>query len=236
MLFYRYQPINKLSLMNLSKKMNWVADPFLFNDPFEFTSKSIHFFDEYGQLTKLNEKHQEMRQILLDQINSYGVISYSRNEKNHLMWSHYADHHKGMCLVFDVPNPIKMGIRKVKYLNKLPDINYGAQMTELNKELRKIITIKSKEWRYEKEYRQILIDKNLHYQYPGKLVEIVFGCRTSKNDIELVLNIVNANNEDLIISKKGIQRNTFFLGKSTMAKIKDRNYIVPSSWDGKMEM
>ena len=37
MKFYRFQSINKLTLQNLTNQQNWVADPYEFNDPFEFS-------------------------------------------------------------------------------------------------------------------------------------------------------------------------------------------------------
>lgn len=33
MKYYRFQQINKLTLQNLNNQVNWVADPYLFNDP-----------------------------------------------------------------------------------------------------------------------------------------------------------------------------------------------------------
>ena len=230
MLFYRYQPINKLSLLNLSKKMNWIADPFEFNDPFEFHLKDIYFNDDEGNFIQLDSNQLEVRENMLYQINGYGVVCYSTNEHNTLMWSHYADNHKGMCLVFDVPNPIEKYLMKVNYLEQLPNLNY--ETNNLPSEIRKIITTKSIDWGYEEEYRQVLINKNIHEPYCGKLVEIIFGCKCPKEDIDFVIKVSNANEEDIIISKKNIDINSFQLSKTIISK-EGGIYIIPKLWNGK---
>lgn len=51
MLLYRYQPINKLTLTNLSRQKNWVADPLDFNDPYEF-----HLKEEYTSEVKKDQR------------------------------------------------------------------------------------------------------------------------------------------------------------------------------------
>ncbi len=230
MLFYRYQPINKLSLLNLSKKMNWVANPFEFNDPFEFHLKDIYFNDNEGNFKQLNTEQIKVREHILNQINYYGVVCYSTNEHNTLMWSHYADNHRGMCLVFDVPNPIENYLLKVNYIEELPYINYD--MDSLLPEIRKIITSKSKDWEYEQEYREVKTGKDVYSPYCGKLVEIIFGCKCTKEDIEFVINVSNANYEDIIISKKNIDENSFKLSKTMIVK-EGNKYNVPEIWNGK---
>jgi hypothetical protein len=213
--------------------MNWVANPFEFNDPFEFHLKDIFFNDNEGNFKQLDIEQIKVREDILNQINYYGVVCYSTNEHNILMWSHYADNHKGMCLVFDVPNPIDKYLFKVNYLEDLPNIKYD--MKEFLPEIRKIITTKSKDWEYEQEYREVKIYKDKHSPYCGKLVEIIFGCKCTKEDIEFVINVSNANYNDIIISKKNIDKNSFKLSKTIISKVGSK-YIIPELWNEKTYM
>ncbi len=94
--------------------------------------------------------------------NNYGVFCLSETRTNLLMWSHYANHHKGIVIGFDVTHPffnrdysdninhhgIEVGrIHRVIYDNYR--INNSIDTTGW-------YLFKSDEWIYEKEHRLIL--------------------------------------------------------------------------------
>ncbi|MEN9702141.1 MAG: hypothetical protein RIR55_1483 [Bacteroidota bacterium] len=234
MKFYRYQPINKYTLTNLVKSKNWVADPMDFNDPFEFRMTDISYLDSKGELSYLDESGMKARCHYEQNINKIGVISYSSIENNTLMFSHYADQHKGFCLEFDVPKENLIGMKKIRYQDNFKTINYPLDRDLLKRELITICTTKSKVWEYEQEYRQLFTDKHFHAEYPGQLTGIIFGCKTSKDDIELVLSVIKQL-DGLEISKAFIQKNTFNLGLCTVPFLDDGTFKVPQFWDGLYE-
>lgn len=214
--FYKYQQISKYTLQNLVKQQNWIADPQIFNDPFEFRMREIYSLNNDGKLEYIKPKELEIRNYIKKNISSYGVVCYSANEHNKLLWSHYAENHRGMCLVFNVPNPLDSGLRKVEYLPNYPEINLDIEKDKAGYEIVKIVTTKSSEWSYEQEYRQVFLKKNCHEKYPGTLIEIIFGCRTPMDDMKMVASIINGIDPEIIISKMMIQKNTYLLGKSTI--------------------
>src|ERR1017187_4839121 len=71
------------------------------------------------------------------------------------MWSHYADHHRGICLEFGTDtSPLKpinplVGARKVDYL---PDYPKWVPHTIGDLDVHVLLT-KSIDWKYEQEYR-----------------------------------------------------------------------------------
>ncbi|MEK8179921.1 DUF2971 domain-containing protein [Flavobacterium buctense] len=225
MKFYRFQSINKLTLQNLTNQNNWVADPFEFNDPFEFSLYDSVLIDENGDFRNLNHIEKANVMKFKDSINEYGVVCYSSDSTNNLLWAHYADNHKGMCLVFDVPKEKEDGIYKVKYQERFPEINLTDDANS-HEEIKTIVTTKSIEWKYENEYRQIFIMKNMLYEYPGILVEIIFGCRTPYEDIKMVTNIAVSKNPSIKISKMHMDKTTYSLGKVTIGN----NTVIPEFW------
>ena len=236
--FCRYQAINKETLRNLSLQKNWIANPQSFNDPMEF-----RLMNEYDaikvRIEEINSTQRlKNRNRLSKMISEFGVVCYSfTHGYNNLMWSHYGDSHKGMCLVFDVTNvnDEAVGIYKVNYVDhfKLPEVDLNYTEITLREELLKIVTTKSIDWSYEKEYRQIFYSKNEYTEYPGPLIRIIFGCQTSKNDIELVINLVRNKYEKITISKSYIDRNSYNLGTSSFDLFIDKKYRIPDFWDGK---
>jgi hypothetical protein len=214
-----------LTLKNLTSQKNWIADPYEFNDPFEFSFHDDILRDEKVNIRTLNHIEQGNVMKLKDSINSYGVVCYSNNYINNLLWAHYANQHKGMCLVFEVPDEKSSELYKVKYQKKFPEINLTDD-ADTHEEIKTIVTTKSIEWEYENEYRQIFIDKNMLYKYPGELVEIIFGCRASIEDIEMVTNIAVSKNSTIIISKIHLDNGNYGLCKGTIGNNKE----IPSIW------
>ena len=227
MKFYRFQSINKLTLLNLTNQKNWISDPFGFNDPFEFSFYDNVLIDnDKDEFRYLNPIEKKQAEIFKNKINEFGVICYSSDSFNILLWSHYADNHKGMCLVFEVLKKDIHKLHKVNYQNQFPDINLLDDLNSRD-EIIKIVTTKSNEWNYENEYREILTNKNAHYKYPGKLTEVIFGCRTPFEDIKMVSNIAVSKDDKIKISRMHIDSLSYSLTKGT----NNSNKNFPTFWE-----
>jgi hypothetical protein len=92
----------------------------------------------------------------------FGVACFSSTYDELLMWSHYGDIGKGVCLIFDKEilfNKNKEGypkIEKVSYIEKLPSIDVHLTETRIHFDTTPIITSKRKNWSYEKEVRAFI--------------------------------------------------------------------------------
>lgn len=104
------------------------------------------------------------------QLERVGIVSLSREGTNILMWSHYAENHKGFVLEFRIP---VMGEKRelahatdrllpfpVTYQPARPTIRVGVELPE--DLVNRIVLTKSKEWEYEAEER--VVD---HLRPPG---------------------------------------------------------------------
>jgi Protein of unknown function (DUF2971) len=116
------------------------------NDPFELIS--IDFSNEYVRkaFTNLKLKLSENR----------GVVCFSREWSNPVLWSHYADKHRGICLGFDVPeNTDKLhGIsysrmRVIAEIDKLVPPISESNLTYM----KQLLYTKYSHWKYENEVR-----------------------------------------------------------------------------------
>ncbi|MBW5377752.1 DUF2971 domain-containing protein [Brachyspira pilosicoli] len=135
------------------------------------------------------------------------------------MWSHYSDKHKGICIEYNITSIFSRTnfiLKKINY-NKIfrnDDIKnyllsnnniFGNISNNENKKIYNIIDtfiVKSKEWEYEDEYRILFYDEK-NENPNGRSIDlpiksICFGIQTSKEDKELVYNIVNSINEKRI--------------------------------------
>jgi Protein of unknown function (DUF2971) len=94
--------------------------------------------------------------ILDSVIKNFGKIricSYTTSNTNILLWSHYADSHRGLCVEFDSSKaPIGMSM-KVHYQDEYPHLQYP--LPDGTRGLETVLT-KSSHWSYEDEFRSIL--------------------------------------------------------------------------------
>jgi hypothetical protein len=83
----------------------------------------------------------------------YGVLSLTPHPGNFLMWSHYADSHRGFAVGFDSQKLITQNFgtfKKVDYENEIPIVSALDMQMPL---MYKLIYTKAKVWQYEDEYR-----------------------------------------------------------------------------------
>ncbi|MCK5738257.1 DUF2971 domain-containing protein [bacterium] len=124
---------------------------------------------------KLEELLQRIKlsiqQILKDE---YGILSLSAKNDDILMWSHYADYHKGFCIQFNRSsgNPLRV-TQPVEYVKEYPYFNYFDDLP--GNIAKKIILTKFWDWHYEEEWRGIQ-RANTEVQYTDDMISgIIFG-------------------------------------------------------------
>jgi hypothetical protein len=149
------------------------------NDPFELWCVSQE--DRRLRLA-LREYKNEMTK-------RFGMICFCKHWHNPLLWSHYADKHRGMCLGFDVDD---RGLRPVNYVEERSDLT----MPPTKESADELLFSKYRDWQYEEELRNwFKLDEREdgHYFYPFddfvQLREVIIGplCATQKEDIEEAL-------------------------------------------------
>lgn len=109
------------------------------NDPFEFLAVDLS-----------DQRFREVMEKTKPKISkTNGILCFCKTWTHPILWSHYADKHKGICLGFEVP---PSAINEIDYvdqrLNK-PDIPDEPLM-------KKLLLTKFKHWEYEQEYRAYL--------------------------------------------------------------------------------
>jgi hypothetical protein len=117
------------------------------NDPFEFRSVNlcnrVHAmaFEGIEQIGSIG--------YLAEAARKFGVLCFSEKKDDLLQWAHYADHHKGICLGFDIGTEGKFG--QVKYVTKRTP--FPKRMLRDVEFMWKLLSTKSAHWEYEKEWR-----------------------------------------------------------------------------------
>ena len=135
-------------------------------------------------------------------LNKKGCTCFSELNDNILLWSHYADGHKGICLEFDTSSPLFSKARKVDYSSEFPKIDpvkflYGSHEESVEEGQKPLFT-KYEYWSYEKEWRLFHKEPNKAYGYSVKtLNSIYFGLAADPADIEVVCLTLQGQSQDI---------------------------------------
>lgn len=156
----------------------WMCQAGKFNDPFDcaflYNCRSKDVYDpktEYELAVKEGlqqfNRDKESRSIQ----ESVFIACFSEKCDSMLMWSHYSDEHRGICVGYNLHELIeKYNCFPVIYSNKMPqrkELDIGKK-----DRLYESILTKSKDWEYEAEWRIIDIDEKKAGQN-GKLIEFI---------------------------------------------------------------
>jgi len=113
------------------------------NDPFEWLS-----------IVRPNAMvHEALLRTKAEVGKNRGMLCFSSDWTNPVLWSHYADKHRGICLGFDVSNVDSNGLpylTPVQYKHKMsPWPKHGFD----EKQMLSLMRTKFRHWAYEGEYR-----------------------------------------------------------------------------------
>ncbi len=139
---------------------------------------------------------------------------------NELLWSHYTDYHKGICIeyVFDSKmfksaqnsSSIVSFFKDVNYCDNLDSIKTGTSIAVLDG-----FFAKSKAWRYENELRFFYFDLNGSGDYdsikiPKCIKSITFGAQCPENDKILVMKLMRGYKYRDVLNAKTMEKKIEF--------------------------
>lgn len=130
------------AITNLERRMIKVSRIKTVNDLFEL--------QPYLRLNK--DKRKQLRKIRTKVADIYGMVCFSTNWQEPIMWGHYADCNKGIVLGFEVVSN-RFTIKEVKYPSERKKISLDPQTVTPSEYIEAVGFIKYEGWSYEKEHR-----------------------------------------------------------------------------------
>jgi hypothetical protein len=128
---------------------------------------------------------RSLRQYIISELEKdVGIFCLSRPNDDLLMWAHYADSHRGICLEFSVrvDPPFFTEAQPVRYQDSYPRFNYFN--SDKDERAEKSFLTKSKHWAYEQEFRVVDLTRGPGIrQYPEELLtSVILGCAITPSD------------------------------------------------------
>jgi hypothetical protein len=137
-----------------------------------------------------------------------------------LMWSHYAENHKGVCLEFALDHPVFGSAQEVIYLSSYPK---WAPQSLVDPAAPHVLLTKSDDWQYEHEYRIICLGDSVSRAFgphplllsgtflrlPERALQaVIAGCEA---DFEEIKSLVDASRPGLKVKRAARARTKYRL-------------------------
>lgn len=108
----------------------------------------------------LRMKPDELKDAALESwrsnVSLYGVTCFSEDPLNHLMWAHYADCHRGICIAVRagrLPLALNLLMLKMFYEDERAPFHFPRGNADRATDTLSILNTKSTHWAYEREWR-----------------------------------------------------------------------------------
>lgn len=246
MLLYKYRDCAQRTWELLLNRKLYFATSDQMNDPLDSSINISAAYEEAKKIVHANDKHPDARTSFLIHllgcthkykdpksnqtiglneamqryISILGILSLSKTATDPLLWSHYANGHRGLCLGFDSVLLDEINgvfiTDDVRYLAKPPYVDLFLEMTaqlgefvrpwdnvphsdergdkfyttQISRLMRTNLLVKSEKWKYEEEYRVITSRMGRYAFSPKALREVIRGIKMSPVDIETLNNIL----------------------------------------------
>ena len=163
--FYKYQPFRSYTVPTLATQKFYLSKYEQLNDPFDL------FLTHLGR--------NSSNTSLLGKFSDVGIFCLSESPNSQLLWSHYADSYRGLCIgyaAYLVPNP--RVLHPVRYIKRVPKKLFTPESLSPQELPEGYLLSKPLAWGYEREWRFVMggsvgLEPNLLFP----VVEIIFGPR-----------------------------------------------------------
>lgn len=168
--FYRYRSIKddkfEQELAAIVSNYLWCSNYRALNDPMEG-------FYRTSPWVARQSSFEELSREILEGKRSFGICCFSDTYENELMWAHYADNYKGICVAYST-NDLQLALNDNVHIVR---VAYNSEPPRINKEVtqdsqaavRAILSHKKAPWLYENEWRLLTNEEALTQPPPGPL-------------------------------------------------------------------
>ena len=192
-----------------------ISSPSTFNDPFDTPivellragdDLSLLMYQAFQSSLKIACFTCNVKQPLLSSTSIVNEKKHNNDKEeylNELMWAHYADYHRGICLKYSFDQaPSNVGKENPNIVSFFKDVKYSDEVLSkypsiIEMPIEDAFFLKGKAWEYENELRYVCFDINGQGDYstvdiPNSIEAVYFGMKCSEADRSTIINIMKS--------------------------------------------
>lgn len=137
-----------------------------------------------------------------------GTLCLNTDPFHQLMWSHYGDSHKGICIQFDARSEFFSNTEPVCYSADRPRLNIFSQNQD--DQFRHSVLTKSDVWAYEKEWRIVFAGYVGHNDIPAESITgVILGARADEGSCAAIQQWANQNAKQIPVYKASLHDGSY---------------------------
>jgi hypothetical protein len=215
---FKYFSFNPQNLEAVRTSRFWFARPGSFNDPFDcaitVSDDSLEESVEHAVSVALREglldpsdlpanaykptaadaaAFSEFRDGLKQLFEDAGILCLTEVPDHPLMWSHYADSHRGFVVGLErrEGNSLGRGAMAVKYQEKYPRLTASHFDRQTNPSSADVLWLtKASYWAYEREWRVISVSGDQAHPIDTRISSVILGMRMPQDHREQLLSVL----------------------------------------------
>jgi hypothetical protein len=157
------------------------------NDPMEGSFSS-------SKLLRKSARYREIKNAIIDNKAALGMASFSEVFDHELMWAHYADQFKGICVGYSLKKLMKslgdeIDFVRMFHSEKVPLISYSSNDPVTLAKM--VLSYKNYRWLYEREWRMFARQGRTNYFDPSCVTHVYLGARMNPDDRNQVIAALN---------------------------------------------
>jgi hypothetical protein len=231
----RYRAVNSFLWQELELSELYCSAPEGLNDVFDCRLEWRGSFERALMVEGIDGRRREQLKAMraaFEQAKptpALGLCCFTAKADDHLMWAHYADAHRGVCLMYDLP------VDYVGATHKRPDeffmlagvpVIYGDNAffdwlatgdldgppigDPVINAVTRTLNIKASNWAYEEEFRILMSRPGRLTLEPAFLAQVTFGINTSDEHRRMITRIAKRSNQNVKIAEVKRSRSSDF--------------------------
>lgn len=208
---HKFRSLNEFFWQGLKESSIYFAPPHQLNDPYDcqidlMKAMRLATVGAAPMSAELQKRWEGFIQTVSEPARTTGIFSLCagdiRGLQERLLWSHYANDHRGVCLTLEMPYsfvhkslvgfaPVHYGSDKLIHALQTLDLSRRLDFeAEIKPVITAYLTTKAEQWAYEREARFISFAPGPVPIEKAWLRQICFGLNTSSTDRAAVVEAV----------------------------------------------
>jgi hypothetical protein len=183
---YRYR-----SLKELDRELGAIAEGYLYCAAFGSLNDPMEGLFSTSRTVRESDNHRAIRASIRENKANIGMCSFSEVHDHELMWAHYADQFRGICISYSLSKLLKGLPKDVHFVRMFynetePTIHRTSD--DPGHLAKMVLSYKSYKWLYEREWRMFAPLGKAYYPDTASITCVYLGSRVSDRDRAEIMN------------------------------------------------
>ena len=181
---YRYRPARELA-----RELDTIRESYLYCSPFEGLNDPMEGLFASSRRLRNSDGYRDVREAIVENKARIGICSFSEVYDHELMWAHYAEEFKGICIGYSFSRLLShlednVEFVRMYYDEKVPTVRHNNEPPLLV--AKKILSCKNYRWLYEREWRMFAPLGRVSYRSRSCATHVYLGSRMEQGDRDAV--------------------------------------------------